>query len=71
MKSENNKFSSALKGAEKDIEKSKETQQTLLKENDDLKCKLNVVDALMKSKDSEITAAAKENTKLKHENQNL
>ena len=71
MKSEKNKLSSALKAAEKDIAKFKETQQTLLIENDDLKCKLNVVNDIMKSKDSEITDAAKEKTKLKHENQNL
>ena len=42
VKSEKNKLSSALKAAEKDIAKFKETQQTLLIENDDLKCKLNV-----------------------------
>ena len=53
------------------MEKSKETLQTLLHANDYLKCKLNAINDLMKSKDSEITARAKENTKLKHDIQNL
>jgi hypothetical protein len=66
-KGEKSKLSSALKAAETEMDKSKQTQQTLLIENDGLKCKLNVINDLMNSKDSEITAAAKENTKLKHE----
>jgi hypothetical protein len=71
VKGEKSKLSSALKAAETEMEKSRQTQQTLLIENDDLKCKLNVINDLMNSKDSEITAAAKENTKLKHEIHNL
>ena len=71
VKGEKNKISSALKAAETEVEKSKETLQTLLTGNDGLKCKLNAINELMKSKDLKMTAAVKENTKLKHEIQNL
>ena len=50
-----------------EIEKYKERSQTLQIENEYLKCKLKEVDDLMKAKDSEITAAAKEITKFKQE----
>ena len=62
VKAEKNKLT--LKVAKTELERCKETQQTLIIENGDLKCKL-------KSKDSEITAVAKENTKLKSEIRNL
>ena len=45
LKAEKNKLNSAIKVAETELERHKETQQTLLVENGDLKCKL-------KSKDS-------------------
>ena len=71
VKSERNKFNSALKAAEAKIDESKETSRKLLSENEALKCQLNEASHIMKSKDSEITASAKEKTILKREIENL
>ena len=71
VKSERNKLNSALKAAETEIDKSQETNQTLLNENENLKCQLNELNNLMKSKDSEIAAYARENSNLNHKIENL
>ena len=68
MKRERNKLNSALKAAETKIDESKDTSRTLLIENEDLKCQLNEVTNLMKSKDSDILASAREKTILKNKN---